>query len=134
MTCADCTTRGSCKRICPDVEYTLRKLNHSLKSRYLVLFCDPTIIEEVCAENKRAFLNDKSEKIDQLEAALLKCIEELNKRQKDCIIRYYGLHGFDAMSQPKIAIQLQVSQNTVKYHLQRGRRQLEISIKRLVNI
>lgn len=125
--CNDCPKRGTCKKICDEVEIVLGTLNHSLKSNYLVKFMDPFLMDEMASVEDRYELRPTEQRWE-VYRRLDRKIGRLTKTQRICICYYYGLRGESAISEPKIAKILHVSTNTISYHLVRARRILKMRL------
>lgn len=117
MDCLSCKKKNTCKKICQPVEKILTRVNkYSLKSNYLVKFVDPYIIES-CCKNINIEKYNETEYSNYLKKNVMVIIRELSFFQRFCIIHYYGLLGEEKKTQTEIAKLLNVSQNTIKYHL-----------------
>ena len=124
--CNDCKKRSTCTAICFEIENTQLKFGHSLKSNYFIKFVDPFIIEEIHCSNENKQYEDKISKMYL--KYLNDGLNKLNKNQKISIMYYYGLKDGELHSQTNIAKILHVSQNTVKYYLNKARNALKTFI------
>lgn len=122
--CGRCPKRKKCTRICDRLELELRKLNHSLKSNYLVKFIEPRIIENM----KVDVLEESTAHQVDFYTIITKSLRILNKTEKFYIIRYYGLLGADFISQCELASKKKVAQHTVYFHLKMARKKLRNEI------
>ena len=124
--CDNCPKKPTCKEICPDLEVLLLGLNkYSLNSTYIIKFMDPMIIEILFHEYE-LYSVQKSKRSTDLCLTLKSVISQLNDHERQATILYYGLDGSSDYvgSQPKIAKEMAVSQNTIKYYLQQARQKL----------
>lgn len=131
--CKNCDKRSTCKKICDEIEIHHLKFGHSLKSNYFIKFVDPFIIEDIhysLDQNKyqRPRFNKKYYKY------LNKSLKKLSRNAKLSIMYYYGLIDGERYSQTNIAEILNVSQNTVKYHLQKARIALRTYIVQFLHL
>ena len=123
--CKRCNKKKECKNICPEVSLILDDLNeHSLKSNYLVKFVDPFILQAKVANYEHDV------KISKRVNKLIECIKEyilglLDTKYKKSIILYNGLFGNNRYTQVEIARRMKVSQNTIKYYLQKFRKEIK---------
>jgi len=62
----------------------------------------------------------------ELNAALMDCIDRLNKEQQKCIEKFY----FDDKCYQEIAVELGINEKKVKSYLQNGKRNLKICLER----
>uniref|UniRef100_A0A6M3ISB7 Putative sigma-70 region domain containing protein n=1 Tax=viral metagenome TaxID=1070528 RepID=A0A6M3ISB7_9ZZZZ len=94
---------------------------------YLIKTISPDKINDMNVGNEKYEYVYRYPKYGKFIDMLEKCVRSLNRNQRNCVIRYYGLYGNEdeVRSQPKIAVKLKVSQNTVKYHLQQARKCLK---------
>ena len=137
MYCKTCKDRKICKRICDSLEKeVLSKLDHSLKSNYIVKFFDPSIMEEITedcyAELPEILKNNDDDEVyeelfneqKELNKRLYLCIDKLNYKRKRCVVLYYGLEDNILHTQQEIATSLKISQENVKYNLRVAREQI----------
>ena len=125
--CNTCPQRGTCRELCEEMATILQGLDHSLTSHYLVKFVDPFVLDAILTTD---FFGQYSvtEKRQRLYNTLDKKISKLKPIQKECILYYYGLRGKSAITQPKIAILLGITQEAVCYHLIRAKKILEVRL------
>lgn len=127
--CRDCPNKATCKQICPKLEKMLNSLDHSLNSAYMVSFVDPMMLDEIhqATVYGKAQVSPRRQKLYR---RLDHKLESLRNKQKDCIVHYYGLRGNASISQYRIAKLLNISQNTVWYHLTKAKTFLKVKLKR----
>lgn len=127
MMCGKCRKKYNCTKICDKVELVLSKLNHSLKSNYLVKFIDPKIIDNMRVDVLEEHIDPNPVNFYEI---VTKSLHVLNKIEKYYIIRYYGLLGSEFISQCELAARRRVAQHTVYYHLRKARKKLRTEILR----
>ncbi len=126
--CNNCKKRSICKRICEEVEKNHLKFGHSLKSNYFIKFVDPFIIEDIHFSNEHIIEYSRIRFSKKYYIYLNKSLKKLSKNYRLSLMYYYGLQDGERWPQTKIAKILNVSQNTVKYYLQKARIAMKINI------
>ena len=140
--CENCPNRDTCIKICSDVERILHKNSHLPSSHYKVVFVDASIIEEIHSKDMHFTLFENSEEDEKLFNELRSIIEEIPDARfrkdyktisiKECLRMYYGIDGYSAMSQPKIAIILETTQSTISWNIRRAKKYLYSKLKNIL--
>ena len=132
MDCKDCSNRETCRKVCEDVERELSKSDHSLKSRYLVSFFDPQLLEVIAHIQKVKYGDVIHRRTFSLQnkKKLVILVKKLRRRQKKCVVYYYGLITGKPMTQEKIAKKLGVTQSNVSQILEAAIRRLRVMFRR----
>lgn len=103
------------------MEEYLQKDVHSFKSRYIIQYWNPYIVENF-HRKKKPYVKKKFKKMSR--NTLLKLIDKrLNRmrcRTRNCICMFYGLQGRQSIPKTHIAKKLRVSTTTVLWHIRRG--------------
>ena len=131
--CNSCTKRNTCKKICSELEKTHLKFGHSLKSNYFIKFVDPFVIEDIHYSNEHPNEYSKIRFKKKHFLYLNKSLRKLSKNYRLSLLYYYGLKDGERWQQTKIAKILNVSQNTVKYYLQKARIAMKIYMLQYAN-
>lgn len=122
MDCKHCKKRKECTKICREVEQELRKVGHSLKSHYKVLFFKPSTLDIIANVRKVEYKDiiGDNPRYDKHRQGLTVLIKKLTKRQQQCTINYYGLTTGEPMTQEAVATKLKLHKSTVHEHLKKA--------------
>jgi len=109
------------------VEHELKKLSRSFKNRHFVSFFEPEMLEVVAHIHGLKYdeIIKKRETLIKRKKKLAIFIEELSRRQRQCITCYYGLMTNESETQQKIAQRFKIKQGTVARTLTRARANLK---------
>ena len=139
MYCENCPNRDSCTKICYDVERILHINSRLPSSHYKVVFVDATIIEKMHAKDMYFTLFENSDADEAAFKKLRDIIEQIpdaRRRKgyqhisvKECLRMYYGIDGYSAMSQPKIAKIFKTTQSTISWSIRKAKKYLYNKLK-----
>jgi len=132
-TCNKCSKKNVCNKICPDIEVVLNGTGHSIKSVYRVLFFAPNDLEKYFSALKRNEIIE-TKRVYHFKRLLRRCFKRLTKRQKKCLILYYGMKGYQPLTQIQIANRLKIDQSMVCVHLRNGKKKLRKLVEKQQNI